>query len=105
MLEQTTIREGIHLASEWGWIGTAIVLYILSQTVYAVYSNMVVKRKAFDPLSKIIKELGDKASFEWTEKKLEKYQMKEVAEAHLRGLEIRLLHIEKILQEINSKIK
>lgn len=28
MLEQTTIRESIHLADRWGWQGSSIVLML-----------------------------------------------------------------------------
>ena len=105
MLEQQTIQQGMHLAEQWGWIGTAIVLYVLCQTIYAVYSNLIVRRKAFLPLEKLIKELEGRVTYEWVERQFDKYQLKEVADAHAKGIDKRLGHIESLLHEINRKLK
>ena len=97
MIEQTTIKSGIDLLNSWGLIGSGAFIFF----VYILYSNIIVKKKAFDPITKILVELEKRPTYGWIE---DKFQLKEVAKSEYEALKRELDDIKTIVQEINRKI-
>ena len=104
MTEQQTIQDLAHTAEIWGPVGTAIFIIVIF-IAYQIYSNVVVKKKAFDPITQIKLDINDRPTYSQLVSRLKDYQLKEVAEAQLTGIEKRLSHIERLLNQINDKIK
>jgi len=96
MLEQQTISNVAEAAQIWGPIGTGLFVLVVF-IGYQMYSHSTMKRRAYNPISDITKELSDKTNFEWVEKQLDKYQLKEVADNTSKSILKRLDNIERLI--------
>ncbi len=111
MTEQHTIQEAVNLAQQWGPIGSAIFLVVIF-IAYQIWSGLTLKKKALDPITKLLLELEKRPTYDWIEKEFvacqqirAQYMRKDVADAQFNSLTRELDDIKTIVQEINRKIK
>lgn len=121
MLAQSTLREGLQVAQSWGPVGVSLVGII----IYAIVSNINIHKKAVTPVNdnankidrlfekndelfkmqaRLDKEVEKKVSHLDVENKLVKYQLKEVCDTQFKSVELRLVHMETLLNDIHMKL-
>jgi len=104
MIEQQTAREFIHTAQSWGPIGTGIFVVVVF-IGYQVYSNFVLKKKAFDPITQMRLDINTRPTFKELSEKLEKYMLEKVARSEFDSVKRELDDIKRIVEGIDRKIK